>query len=261
VDADRFAQMMLIDGNDERGIDVGVMTKPGFELSSMCSHVDDADSEGQVFSRDCPEYTIATAAGNQLTVLVNHFKSKGYGRPADSNAKRRRQAVRVAEIYARLRADGQERVAVLGDLNDTPDSKPLAPLLQDTDLKDIAEHRKFSGDGRPGTHGNGTKSSKFDYLLLSPAVFDRVAGGGVFRKGVWGGKHGTLWEIYPTMSAPQHAASDHAAIYADTVVLHRRTITVQPGVDARGDRSQLGRWPATPVSERNFSPPLPARAV
>jgi hypothetical protein len=32
---------------------------------------------------------------------------------------------------------------------------------------------------------------------------------------VWGGKNGTLWPIYETMTAPVHAASDHAAVYAD----------------------------------------------
>jgi hypothetical protein len=42
-----------------------------------------------------------------------------------------------------------------------------------------------------------------------------VIGGGVFRTGVWGGKNGTLWPIYNTMTRTIHAASDHAAVYAD----------------------------------------------
>lgn len=57
--------------------------------------------------------------------------------------------------------------------------------------------------------------SHFDYILLSPALFNRVTNARVFRKGVWGGKNGDLWPIYPTMEKPVHAASDHAAIYAD----------------------------------------------
>lgn len=70
-------------------------------------------------------------------------------------------------------------------------------------------------DGRPGTFANGTKSQKIDYILLSPALFGRVTGGGVLRRGVWGGTNGTLFPHYPTMTKPIHAASDHAAIYAD----------------------------------------------
>ena len=38
--ARRYAHVMLVDGNDERGIDVGIMTKPEFEIASIRSEVD-----------------------------------------------------------------------------------------------------------------------------------------------------------------------------------------------------------------------------
>jgi predicted extracellular nuclease len=148
-------------------------------------------------------------------VLVNHFKSKGYGGKFASDAIRRRQAVRVAEIYRGLVAEGIAHVVVVGDLNDTPESEPLAPLLSGTDLRDISAHPGFEDGGRPGTYGYCTARNKLDYVLLSPALFAAVRGGGIFRRGVWGGKRGTLWPIYPTMTAAVHAGSDHAAIYAD----------------------------------------------
>lgn len=50
-----YPHVMLIDGNDDRGIDVGIMMKSGYTIESMRSHVDDFDDEGRVFSRDCPE--------------------------------------------------------------------------------------------------------------------------------------------------------------------------------------------------------------
>jgi hypothetical protein len=53
--ATAFAHAMLI---DDRGIDVGLLLKPGWEIASMRSHVDDTDTKGVVFSRDCPEYSI-----------------------------------------------------------------------------------------------------------------------------------------------------------------------------------------------------------
>jgi predicted extracellular nuclease len=119
----------------------------------------------------------------QLVVLVNHFKSK-LGAEQQSNAKRRRQAVRAAGIYRRLRADGEDLVALVGDLNDTPNSLPLQPLLTGTDLRDITTHPKFTGDGRPGTFGSGNARDKIDYILLSPALFDQVTGGAIERRGV-----------------------------------------------------------------------------
>jgi len=52
-------------------------------------------------------------------------------------------------------------------------------------------------------------------VLLSPALWQVATGGGIYRHGVWGGRNGTLWPIYPTMRSAVHAGSDHAAIYAD----------------------------------------------
>ncbi len=151
-------------------------------------------------------------------MLVNHLKSKGYGGKVASDAIRCRQAGRIAEIYRDLVDEGRDHVAVVGDLNDTPDSGPLAPLLRDTDLRDISTHPEFDDGGRPGTYGYCTARNKLDYVLLSPALFARATGGGILRKGVWGGKRGTLWPIYDSMTRAVHAGSDHAAIYADVAL-------------------------------------------
>ena len=82
-----FRHVMVIDGNDERGIDVGLMTREGFPIGPMRSHVDDYAENGEpIFSRDCPEFSVTTPAGNSLIVMVNHFKSKGYGGQTAANA-------------------------------------------------------------------------------------------------------------------------------------------------------------------------------
>jgi endonuclease/exonuclease/phosphatase family metal-dependent hydrolase len=211
----RYPHVMVVDGNDERGIDVGVLAAAGFPLIAQRSHVDDVDHVGRVFSRDCAEYHFRTPGGARVAVLVNHFKSKGYGGKLASDAIRQRQATRVAEIYRGLVAEGIEHVAVVGDLNDTPESEPLRPLLTGTNLRDIATHPGFDDGGRPGTYGYCTARNKLDYVLLSPALWAVTSGGGIFRRGVWGGKRGTLWPIYDSMTSAVHAGSDHAAIYAD----------------------------------------------
>ncbi len=215
-----FGHVMLIDGNDDRGIDVGLMTRGDLPITRIVSHVDDADLAGPVFGRDCPEYTVALPGGGSLLVMVNHFKSKGYG-GAESAVKRRRQAERVRQIYDQRRAEGIELIIVMGDLNDTPDSTPLAPLLATrrtaqfprSDLRDISTHRRYDGLGRPGTYGTASAGNKIDYLLCSPAVFSAVRSCGVFRKGVWSASR--RWEMYPTLTREQDAASDHAALWAE----------------------------------------------
>ncbi|MGY1896364.1 endonuclease/exonuclease/phosphatase family protein [Nocardia gipuzkoensis] len=220
----RYPHVMLIDGNDARGIDVGVLSTDQYPVRDIRSHVDDGPFGNRIFSRDCPEYRFSFPdgsglAGQPLLVLVNHLKSKFGSNQSASNKRRRRQAEAVAQIYKQRREEGIEHIMVLGDFNDTPDSDTLKPLLGATDLTDFAEIANFDdGDpdeDRPGTFGNGTKSNKIDYLLLSPSLFDRATGGGIFRKGVWGGTHGTLFPHFDTMEDKTHAASDHAAVFAD----------------------------------------------
>jgi len=182
----------------------------------MRSHVDDRDSQGQtIFSRDCPEYAIPLPDGSTLWVLVNHLKSKGYGSKPASDRRRKAQATRVKAIYEAKVAAGDELVAIVGDFNDTPDSAPLAPLLKQSDLKDVFEHARFDDGGHPGTYGLCNASNKIDYILLSPAAWASVKGGGVWRKGMWPGVRPVKWEVYPELTLPRQVASDHAAVWVD----------------------------------------------
>ena len=146
--------------------------------------------------------------------LVNHFKSKGYGSQATSNARRQLQAERVKDIYQQL-ARHERHIAIVGDFNDTPDSPALAPLLKGTDLKDAFEHPAFDNGGYPGTFGSCGLSNKLDYLLLWPQLFAKVQAGGVLRKGVWPGTRPKRWEVYDELDQPQNAGTDHAAVWVD----------------------------------------------
>lgn len=175
VGGTKYDHIMLIDGNDERGIDVGIMTRSAFNITSIISHVDDNDENGQIFSRDCPEYYIKTPSGNTLLVLVNHFKSKGYGSQAENDSKRERQATRVKDIYKDRVDQGFQYIAIVGDLNDIPNRPPLKPLLNnELGLTDVMNHTKFISDGKDGKYGNGTKSNKIDYILISSKLSDKV---------------------------------------------------------------------------------------
>lgn len=121
----------------------------------------------------------------------------------------------MAAIYEELIADGEKYVVVVGDLNDTPDSAPLKPLLSETNLKDAFENPAFDDDGHPGTYGSCLAANKIDYILLSPELFGRVTAGGVFRQGMWPGVRPTKWEAYSEITRKQEAASDHAAVWVD----------------------------------------------
>lgn len=201
-----FPHTMLVDGNDPRGIDIGLLSK--FPILSVRSYAD-VGGDAPVFSRDCPEYHVALPGGAVLVVLGNHLKSKGYGSLKASAELRQRQAEEVKRIYTSVRRNC-EHVAVCGDLNDSPDSRALAPLLTETDLRDVMTHDLYTG--RPGTFGSGrSPRQKLDYILLSPALWQKVMAVDVERRGIYAPRS---IASFPEVTA-ESAASDHAAVWVD----------------------------------------------
>ncbi|MEE8502486.1 MAG: endonuclease/exonuclease/phosphatase family protein [Kiloniellales bacterium] len=216
-----YPHNMLIDGNDKRGIDVCVLSR--FPIRSVRSHIDDqaADDNGdplfysngepvRIFSRDCPEYEIELPDGRSLWILPNHLKSKGYGSTASNDARRTAQSEQVKVIVERLRADGEELIVVAGDLNDTPDSVPLAEVLHQAGLFDVLADKPAA---QRWTYKGG---GQIDYLLLSAALADATTDSGVNRSGMYSrdGFDGTV-DILPTVTGLRDQASDHGAVWAD----------------------------------------------
>lgn len=218
VDGNPYDHVMLIDGNDKRGIDVGLMTKTPYPINAIKSHIYDKEPSGKtIFSRDCPEFEVKTPSGETIIVIPNHFKSKYGGNNPASKEKRLSQAKRTAEIYNDLIGRGFNNIVVLGDLNDTPDSEELKPLLTDTSLMDVMNHDSFdTGEfAGTGTYNLGNDSHKIDYLLLSPNLFSRINACGLFRKGAWPGSSPRRWSTYDNITKKIHVASDHHVIWAD----------------------------------------------
>jgi len=212
----RYEHVMLVDGNDDRGIDVGIMTKKGFSIESIRSNVDIKDGRVPVFSRDCAQYEIRTPAGKVLHVLVNHFKSQSGG----GGEKRRRQAKEVRRIADEL-VKARKNVVVLGDLNEGQPSltTPAANLkeLFDGPLRSCYDLKGFDTGKRPGTFDSCGIRNRLDYVLVSSSLQRRFRSGHVFRKGLWGTRstRPTDWETYPEMTNHDQQASDHAAVVVE----------------------------------------------
>ena len=213
-----YQHVMLVDGNDERGIDVGILTGNNFEIESIRSNVDTEDATGVVFSRDCPQYTVRTPNGTEVHVLVNHFKSQSGG----GGPKRRRQATEVRRIVDDLVAQGQH-VVVLGDLNEGPAAAGsqavnlIALFDNNSPLVDCYSLPTFQVGNRPGTFDSCGWRNRFDYILISQSLQPNFTGGGVFREGLWGSRvtRPTAWSTYPDITKSSEQASDHAVVFVD----------------------------------------------
>ena len=166
---------MVVDGNDDRGIDVG-SARRRLPLDHIRTHVFDRDAEGVVFSRDCCEYHLRGPGGG----ASRYSSTTSSPRATASRAIRSERGGGLARRHAWRRstpvcaAAGIDRVAVVGDLNDTPDSDALAPLLVGTDLRDISTHPAFDFGTRRGTFRGGNEAGEAG---LRPAVAGAVRRG------------------------------------------------------------------------------------
>jgi endonuclease/exonuclease/phosphatase family metal-dependent hydrolase len=203
-----YPHYMVIDGNDQRGIDLGILSR--YPIAEIRSHVDDLTPDNErIFSRDCPEFDIILPNGERLVILANHLKSKRNGDDQESRNRRKLQADRAHELAVSA-LDRSPFVLLAGDFNDTPDSVPLSSLFTD-DFQDIMTHENYP-TARPGTYGTGLANNKIDYLIMSPDLRDKLADVGIERRGSY---HPNLWDVFDTVTGARDEASDHHLIWAD----------------------------------------------
>lgn len=121
-----YPHRAIVDSNDPRGIDVGVLSK--LPLVEVVSHKDDmfavegTNAPTYQFARDCMEFHFEVD-GRRLVLLGVHFRSKG---PPDDADKRLAEAQRSRAIAAEVAAVHPDAaIAILGDFNDLPGSLPV----------------------------------------------------------------------------------------------------------------------------------------
>ncbi len=221
-DSDLLSSMyryeMLIDGNDQRGIDVGLYSK--YPLGNIRTHMFDRSGNRKTFSRDCPEYEVILPNGKSLYVLCNHLKSKGYGSQAQNDARRKSQAEAIADILSGYNLS-TDWVVVAGDLNDTPENAPLKPLMDVPNLFDVLELEFGSQKNKRWTY-HYRSFEQIDYVLVSKPLKDRFVEAGVERRGMYNLKNLTSGnnnipdeEQFDTVTYWTNAASDHGAVWAN----------------------------------------------
>jgi predicted extracellular nuclease len=209
----RYPYNMLIDGNDNRGIDVGLYSK--YELGGVWTNIYDVDDNGRkIFSRDCLEVEVLLPSGDSLFVLLNHFKSK-FGSGSSSDPKRLKQAQKVVEILTTEYNLKKDLVAVMGDLNDTPDRPPLQPLLGLANLHDALE-LQFSNIADRWTYYY-QQIEQLDYILVSEPLKKKFTQAGVIRRGIADVDQYSNGAIQPytQVTSWRNAASDHGAVWAE----------------------------------------------
>jgi endonuclease/exonuclease/phosphatase family metal-dependent hydrolase len=228
---DYFEHLILIDGNDPRGIDVGVLLKRGFggTVSGVRTHIDDPNdpkkpivregrknfgylAQNALFSRDCLEIDVAVGK-KTLTLLANHLKAQDD--TASSVERRKTQAKRVSEIFS-ANVKAKRLPVVLGDLNfdyratkkngTSANDGSLDPLLATKDLVDPLPAGEW-------THYYASEKSvsRLDYIL--PHKNLALSGPPVItRNGLTTKCKQYTGTRFPTIGPEHTEASDHCPL-------------------------------------------------
>jgi len=139
-----YRYFVLIDGNDLRLIDVGVLSKlPISRITTWQHTVHPDDPTRRVFGRDLLEVEILSPSRSRklFTIFNNHLKSHYVDFKEDpvageqsNNQRRTRQAEIISKIV-KTQTRPNSSFIVLGDMNDPPDSPCLKPLIKDQELQ------------------------------------------------------------------------------------------------------------------------------
>lgn len=221
-----YPHVILVEGNDPRLIDVGILSK--FPVGQVVSHQTSPDPVRplrRIFGRDLLRVDILTPSRNRrlLTVYNTHMKSNFIDRrdhptpemqaaqAVRNNERRARQAEVTKEIIEDETRPNSKYV-FLGDMNDDPDSPHMAPVV-DSSLKlvdalsAVTETRESkTEDLGPQPNARWTSRYKktglppehrlFDQIWVSPSLKNRVDESFIDRRTKHGGDgsdHDPAW--------------------------------------------------------------------
>ncbi|HNO78485.1 MAG TPA: endonuclease/exonuclease/phosphatase family protein [Phycisphaerae bacterium] len=165
-----YCDVVLIEGNNPRGIDVGLISRlPVGEVTSH-RHVDfrSADGKDMRFKRDLLQVSIEPEGYSPFDVFVVHLKSK-HGGADESRPIRLGETLAIRKKLDRiLTNDPQALFVICGDFNDTFDSEPLQRLVGSGDTKLTAFFDDLPEDKR--ITYNRSYLSMIDFVLGSPGM-------------------------------------------------------------------------------------------
>ncbi len=217
----------LIEGNDERGIDVAFLVKKDLPfVVEQRSHKDETwldpvwgGGPTKLFSRDLTSLVVrAEPGGKPLFVLFGtHFKSKRDrdGRDPESRIMRGAQVARAAEIIGRYRAELGDDVPLMiaGDFNGVvPEESEFRPLFEAAGLIDAFDASPNPPSARDRvTHtyhprGGPTHQGQMDAVLVSKSLRGSVRKAEVYR---YKDERGAVKAIPATYEERSRNPSDH----------------------------------------------------
>jgi predicted extracellular nuclease len=148
------------DSPDRRGIDCALLYDP-VRVEIITSKQVTVKLSGNSATRDILYVRLRSVSGDTLSVYVNHWPSKYGGAGISANLRSEAAEVLISQIDTLLSGHPLEKVIIMGDFNDTPESKPLSGLVN-----------AFETGGKEGSSGLINLASGYDGIISGSIKFD-----------------------------------------------------------------------------------------
>jgi endonuclease/exonuclease/phosphatase family metal-dependent hydrolase len=169
-----YRHIVHFEGNDNRGIDVAVLSRAPIGEVTSRRHLEFTGPDGvtRKFQRDVPAITVMPADVAAFEIWPVHFKSRGDA--ADTS-----EPIRLAEaaetrrlLDARFATNPDARIIVAGDFNDTRDSKSMAIVCGSGDTEMWATEPEETSDSMIDPEFPEGRDP-IDFITCSPAMRKR----------------------------------------------------------------------------------------
>ena len=170
----RRYQIVHHDGPDRRGVDVGLLYNPRvFKVLNVTNQRLSIESNPDFRTRDQLCVT-GLLAGEKVSVLVNHWPSRLGGEQQSSYLREAAAAMARRTIDSLLRDDPNQGIIFMGDLNDDPQNRSCAEVLQaKRDIKDVVGNSSvFNPWWKILDRGIGTLAYRGGWNLFDQIIFN-----------------------------------------------------------------------------------------
>lgn len=185
-----YPYQTLIEGNDPRFIDVGVLSR--LPIGAVASHqfaVHPQRPGERVFSRDLLQVEILKPdrSAALFTLFNTHLKSHfgdedNAGQGKIENDKRRTQQSEMISRIVAKQMHSNARYALVGDMNDPPDAAPIKPMLtiENNALFNALQNPVETRPAKPESDGSTPSTTSWTHRFKASgkpaehALFDQI---------------------------------------------------------------------------------------
>ncbi len=177
--AEKYPHIAYLEGNSDRGINVGVISK--YPINSVTSHKDErfplVDGSGETkFSRDLLRVDINTDddPDTELSVYTTHSKSRRPSAPGETSADVQRisEGTAIRNIVEREMSEFPERLFVVtGDFNDSHNEASVKAILEPKGKERWIDSLEHLSEADRKTWPANPNDTRFDSVQFDRVIF------------------------------------------------------------------------------------------